>query len=79
MLWGLNMNKAQKIEFINELIDNVKSDVLEKVERMPDNWNGFELRWYLADKFTHKQRICETKHTERFRSYVNDIYTIADL
>ena len=45
------MTHEQKIEFINDLIHDVKSDIIDKVGRMPEEWNGIELRFYIAEKF----------------------------
>jgi hypothetical protein len=46
------MTTKEKRVFINELIKNVKEEILSKVNTMPDDWEGIELRWYIADKFS---------------------------
>lgn len=47
------MNKAQQIKFINNLTNAIKLDIINKIEydKIPDNWDGVELRQLLADKF----------------------------
>lgn len=45
------MTKAEKRKFLRELTSNVLKDVLAKVDQMPDEWDGIELRRYLADRF----------------------------
>jgi hypothetical protein len=44
-------SKEDKVIFINGLIDNVRNDILKKVDRMPENWDGWELRALIADYF----------------------------
>lgn len=44
------MNKQEKIEFITNILEGLKQEAIQKVDRMPEEWDGFELRQYLADK-----------------------------
>jgi hypothetical protein len=46
------MTKAEKRKFIRELIGSVQAGVLAQVERMPAEWDGIELRQYIADRFS---------------------------
>ena len=46
------MNEQDKINFVNGLIHNVRKDsILTNIDKMPENWDGIELRQYIADKF----------------------------
>lgn len=45
------MTKRERAHFVRELCGNVTKDILAKVGSMPDDWNGIELRQYIADKF----------------------------
>ena len=45
------MTAAQKRRFIRELIGNVRDEIIAKTEKMPEEWNGIELRRFVADKF----------------------------
>jgi hypothetical protein len=47
------MTEQEKITFINELVEKVKSEILKKVKYMPDNWDGIELRQYISDRFAN--------------------------
>lgn len=44
------MDKGAKIEFIDGALESLKDRIIEKVESMPDEWDGWELRQYIADK-----------------------------
>lgn len=40
-------------KFVVDLIDAVRAEILNKLARyeVPENWDGHELRHYIADKF----------------------------
>jgi hypothetical protein len=44
------MNLPSRVDFIYELVDAVKRDVIDKADLMPDEWDGEELRrWHNKD------------------------------
>jgi len=45
------MTKKEKVKFINELVGNVKKDILKKVDQFPEEWDGIELRWYIKEQY----------------------------
>ena len=47
------MNKKEKNDFINELIEDVKADILEKLKNFPQEWKGIELKWVLRKKSSY--------------------------
>ncbi|MFA5340336.1 MAG: hypothetical protein WC332_01025 [Clostridia bacterium] len=65
------MNKYEKVTFITDLIRNVQGDILKKVDKLPEDWDGWELRQLVADYFTNaafftdndKRRKKEYKNT----------------
>ena len=66
------MNVQDKKEFISQLIDNVKNDILNRVEAMPENWDGVELREYIKDKFD--ECACpDFTRRKRKRAYKNEL------
>ena len=47
------MNKDEQTEFVDTLIDNVRNEILAKVTKYaPENWDGIELRQFVADNFS---------------------------
>jgi hypothetical protein len=46
------MDKTSKQKFIAEYMSRIENSIMDKVEKMPEDWNGFELRQYIADRFT---------------------------
>jgi hypothetical protein len=73
------MTKAEKETFIRELIGNVQRDILAKVEAMPEEWDGHELRRFIADKFDESAMTVGRKgfygkpYAKRTRDYRNEV------
>lgn len=64
------MTKKEKEIFANELIENVRQDILKKIPLMPDAWDGIELREYIAEKF-NGITFKGTLHKGRRKDYKN--------
>ena len=45
------LSRQAKRIFLRELIDNVKREILDAVEKMPEEWDGHELRAFVAYRF----------------------------
>ncbi len=45
------MEKGEQIKLISGLIANVKADILKESAKYPEEWDGIELRWRIADVF----------------------------
>lgn len=66
------MTKQEKINFVNDILEMTKNDIIQEVEKMPDSWEGTELRQYILD-YT-KNNIAWTKMEGlRLKEYLNDI------
>ncbi len=64
------MTLDQKREFIVELIENVEHSILRRIEDIPENWDGIELRQLIADKFAEQTaRMSGRRHSE----YMNTV------
>ena len=66
------MNAIQQKRFVRQLIDAVETNIVAAIDagKTPDNWDGVELRWYIAEKFADcvfgdfsKRRKAEYKNT----------------
>lgn len=72
------MNKYERAMFVENFIEVVKKDLLSKMDRVPENWDGFELRWWIADTFREQTIDYDgdrrsLAHKRRHRKYANDI------
>lgn len=45
------MLPAEQLGFVEEMFDRIREEVLAQVPKMPDTWNGVQIRQYIADKF----------------------------
>jgi hypothetical protein len=66
------MNTIQQKRFVRQLIDTVEINIVAVIDagKTPDEWDGTELRWYIAEKFADcvfgdvsKRRKAEYKNT----------------
>lgn len=65
------MTRHQRAQFITDLMDSMKSSLLNKAERMPDDWDGYELRQFLKD-FVAENAIFRPMDRRRARAYRNE-------
>lgn len=59
------MSLPFRVDFVHDLIDAVKRDIIDKADMMPDEWDGEELRRYIADRF---ERECNLLARGQVRS-----------
>lgn len=71
------MDIPDKLRVINELFEGVKDDVLRKVKDMPEEWDGIELRWYIAGKFSELPSYggSYSRRSKRYQDYRNFVIT----
>lgn len=71
------MTKREKTKFIRDLIAAVQKDIVKKVGEMPEEWDGHELRRYVADKFEESSMTIKRKGDpemrRRRRRYENEV------
>lgn len=69
------MNLVQKDQFVHNILDSLKKSILEKVDRMPEDWDGFEIRQFIADyyedNFLDKSKLTGS----RKKDYINTCNT----
>ena len=66
------MTANEKKKLIRTLVASVKTDALAAVAKMPEDWDGIELREYLADKFA-ECRFRGTMDKRRMSRYRNEV------
>jgi hypothetical protein len=66
------MNLKEKRQFINELCENVRKHMIGKSKQFPKNWDGLELRQYIADSF--KLAVLFGMNKERKRNYNKEVW-----
>ena len=68
------MNKDEKIVFINSAMESLKEDMIKNIDKIPENWDGIELRWYIKDKVGEiVWKDYADKRLSRYKNYNNDV------
>lgn len=67
------MNRDEQKEFVNDLTDNVRKEIIGNIEngKIPESWDGIELRTYIADRF--RDAVMVKMNRGRKREYNNTI------
>ena len=67
------MNKEEKRRFVTELCNSVASEMDAAVEKVPENWDGIELRELLLDMVRERYASGERLSGKRRREYRNTV------
>lgn len=68
------MNLPEKDKFVHSIVDDLKKSILAKVDQMPDNWDGLEIRQFIKDYYTQHYAHVGTAFTgKRKKEYNNEI------
>lgn len=65
---------ADKVSFVEELTEDVKRSLLKNIERVPEDWDGIELRQWIADSFADAAPARVMDRSRR-RRYHNEVLT----
>jgi hypothetical protein len=68
------MTRTEQGNFVTELIEHVKADILTILPHIPEEWDGHELRQLIADRFTKASKFT-LQDRKRYRAYRNFIIT----
>ena len=68
------MTRKEKVEFVRALTKSVCESAEGLIDRgdIPDDWDGIELRWWLADRFKQQQAATRSVGVSRRRRYINE-------
>lgn len=68
------MTKHEQTKFVEGLINNVKDELMSQINKLPDEWDGHELRQLIADRFAEVSFTLKNDK-KRYRAYRNFIIT----
>ena len=71
------LNRAEKEMFVDNLVGSVAAELRTLIidGKVPDHWDGHELRQWLADAFA--KEVCrDVMKTTRLRRYRIDVYNL---
>lgn len=67
------MDPTEKRKFVADLFRAVETSIQSNIDKMPDNWDGHELREYIADRFDAERSTLMQKSGRRMSDYRNFI------
>ena len=66
------MTREQQKQFVVELTENVTKDMLKVIAYVPEEWDGHELRQWIADRFAQCSFTLK-ENKRRYREYKNTV------
>lgn len=64
------MTSAEQRDFVETLIDSCKADVLSKLDQVPEEWDGYELRLLVNERLSDQILWGKVdKSSERYKAY----------
>lgn len=66
------MNKNEKINFIESILENTKKDILDQIDKIPEEWDGRQLRQYITD-YANDNILWIKLDQKQKREYKNDV------
>jgi hypothetical protein len=68
------VNSIEKKNFIRNITDSVADELCIAADKMPEEWDGHELRAPLAEKFAFEvSTLMRDKRSRRVRDYKNEV------
>ena len=65
------MNLVEKDKFVHDILDDLKKEILIRVDRMPENWDGNEIRQFIADYYSQHYVFGTALSGSRKKDYKN--------
>ena len=70
------MKKQTAIDLVEGIVGTILKDMVKNVEenRIPEGWDGVELRWWISDKMKNAVQISRhpVENRARHADYIND-------
>lgn len=70
------MTNEEKYDFIKEICDNLKNDLLSKTHKIPDHWQGKFITNWIAEFYESKYRNWANLSPSEKKQFNNDIITL---
>lgn len=67
------MNLPEKDQFVHQIMSDLKHEILKRVDRMPEEWDGHEIRQFILDYYSQNYLIGDALRGKRKKEYKNTI------
>lgn len=65
------MNLPEKDQFVHQIMSDLKNEILKRVDKMPEDWDGHEIRQFILDYYSQNYIIGTALNGKRKREYKN--------
>lgn len=67
------LSQEEKVKFVRDLLGSITDKLVEDIEsgRVPEHWNGIELRWLIAERANNA--TVGKQNGVVYRNYRNDV------
>lgn len=66
------MTRTEQRQFVDNLMTSINRSLLEKIDKLPEDWDGREIRQWISDTVREQAGTLDRK-TKRFRDYQNAV------
>jgi len=68
------MDKPNQLRIIKEVLEALEKIVESRIQDIPEEWDGFELRWWLRDilEVDFCPGLTEKSRKRRYRKYTDE-------
>jgi hypothetical protein len=63
------MKRIEQAEFIHDLIERVRTELYAKIPLLPEEWDGHELRQWIAERFQGASYLKDKRYRARYRAF----------
>jgi hypothetical protein len=67
------LTRQEKEQFIKDLMGDVQKSMLEKLDRVPEEWDGFELREWIANAFDWERMNRYPNINKRIKAFLHEV------
>lgn len=67
------LTKQEKEQFVKDLMGHVQASLLRKLDKVPEEWDGMELRMWIADTFDWERTGSMVMEKKRLKNYKNEV------
>lgn len=65
------MNTNEKDAFVQSIIKDLQHEILKRISKMPEEWDGHEIRQFIADYYNENFIIGTALQGKRKKDYKN--------
>lgn len=69
------MTRKDQRRIARELLKSITAELMAKLPKIPEEWDGIEIRQWIADTFARERTLDRGRNKHRSRAYHNAVLT----